>query len=224
MTDAAGDRKAEALTLSVLARLLGMQGDFERARELYRRSRSSLEELGWKLHAALTSLVSGPLEMSAGDLAAAEAELNRDFETLQKMGERSYISTTAACLGEAKYRQGLYGEAEAFAAISQEVSAPDDVASEALWRCVRGKVLAQSGRLEEAEALVAGADAIMRTDDLNQQGDTLMDMGEVLALAGRPGEASQVRGEAASLFERKGNVVGAARATSPLVSLGERSE
>jgi tetratricopeptide (TPR) repeat protein len=225
LTDAAGDRKAEALTLSVLARLLGMQGDFERARGLYRQSRSSLEELGWKHHAALTSLVSGPLEMSAGDLAAAEAELNRDFQTLQKMGERSYISTTAACLGEAKYRQGLYGEAEAFAAISQEVSAPDDVASEALWRCVRGKVLAQAGRLEEAEALVREAlTLIVRTDDLNQQGDTLMDLAEVLALAGRPADASQEQAEAASLFERKGNVVGVARAKTQLVSLSESSE
>jgi class 3 adenylate cyclase len=217
LVDAAGDRKSEALTLSVLARLLGMQGEFDRARELYHRSRASLEELGWKLHAALTSLVSGPLEMSAGDLDAAEAELSKDYETLQKMGERSYISTTAACLAEAKYRQGLYGEAEVFCAISQEVSAPDDVASEALWRCVRGKVLAQAGQPGEGEALVREAvTMIMRTDDLNQQGDSLMDLAEVLAMAGRGGEASQVRAEAASLFERKGNLVAAARARTEL--------
>src|SRR6266542_1691710 len=217
LMEAAGDRKAEALTLSVLARLLGMQGSFEQARELYQRSRASLEELGWKLHAALTSLVSGPLEMSAGELVAADAELSRDFETLQKMGERSYISTTAACLAEAKYRQGLYGEAEAFCAISQEVAAPDDVASEALWRCVRGKVLAQAGRIDQGEALVREAlTLIMRTDDLNQQGDTLVDLAEVLALGDRQAEAAQVMGEAASLFDRKGNVVAAARARTQL--------
>jgi class 3 adenylate cyclase len=217
LVDAAGDRKSEALTLSVLARLLGMQGEFDRARDLYHQSRASLEELGWKLHAALTSLVSGPLEMSAGDLEAAEAELNRDYETLQKMGERSYISTTAACLAEAKYRQGRYGDADAFCAISQEVSAPDDVASEALWRCVRGKLLAQAGQHDAAEALVREAvTMIMRTDDLNQQGDSLMDLADVLALAGRADEATKVRAEAAALFERKGNVIGAARARGEL--------
>jgi hypothetical protein len=57
---------------------------------------------------------------------------------------------------------------------------------------------------------------IMRTDDLNQQGDSLMDLAEVLAMAGRGGEASQVRAEAASLFERKGNLVAAARARTEL--------
>ncbi len=158
---------------------------------------------------------------AAGDRKAEaltpDAELSRDFETLQKMGERSYISTTAACLAEAKYRQGLYGEAEAFCAISQEVSAPDDVASEALWRCVGGKVLGQAGRAEEGEALVREAlTLIMRTDDLNQQGDTLMDLAEVLALGDRQPEAAQVMGEAASLFDKKGNVVAAARARTQL--------
>jgi class 3 adenylate cyclase/tetratricopeptide (TPR) repeat protein len=217
LTQATGDRKAEALTLSVLARLEGMEGVFDDAREKYRRSRESLEELGWKLHAALTSLVSGPLEMSAGNLTAAEEELARDYAALQKMGERNYIATTAACLAEAKYRQGLYGEAEGFSAVSQEVAAPDDVASQALWRCVQGKVLARAGRFEEANGLVREAVGIIdRTDDLNQQGDTRIDLSEVLVLEGRTDDAAQAREDAAVLFERKGNIVSAARARTQL--------
>jgi len=217
LAQATGDRKAEALTLSALARLEGMEGAFVDARDKYRRSRGSLEELGWKLHAALTSLVSGPLEMAAGNLTAAEEELARDYEALQKMGERHYIATTAACLGEVKYRQGLYGEAERFSALSQEVAAPDDVASLALWRCVQGKVLARAGNFEQAEGLIDEAVGIIdRTDDLNQQGDTRVDLSEVLALAGRRDDAARAREEAATLFERKGNIVSAARARSQL--------
>ena len=217
LVQATGDRKAEALALSVLARLEGMEGEFSEARDKYRRSRASLEELGWRLHAALTSLVSGPLEMSAGDLATAEDELGRDYEALQKMGERNYIATTAACLAEAKYRQGLYGEAEGFSAISQEVAAPDDVASQALWRCVQGKVLARAGRFEEGEGLIRQAVAIIdRTDDLNQQGDTLMDLSEVLVLGGQRDSAARTRERAAKLFESKGNIVSAARARTGL--------
>jgi predicted ATPase/class 3 adenylate cyclase len=217
LAETTGDRKAEALTLSVLARLEGMEGEFVDARAKYRRSRASLEELGWMLHAALTSLVSGPLEMAAGNLTAAEEELARDYAALQKMGERNYIATTAACLGEAKYRQGLYGEAEGFSAVSQEVAAADDVASQALWRCVRGKVLARAGDFGEAERLIDEAVGIIdRTDDLNQQGDTRLDLSEVLALAGRRDDAARAREEAAILFQRKGNVVSAARAKTRL--------
>jgi class 3 adenylate cyclase/tetratricopeptide (TPR) repeat protein len=217
LAEASGDRKAEALTLSVLARLEGMEGEFVDAREKYHKSRASLEELGWRLHAALTSLVSGPLEMAAGNLSAAEEELARDYEALQRMGERNYIATTAACLAEAKYRQGLYGEAESFTSVSREVAAADDVASQALWRCVQGKVLARGGRPDEGEGLIREAVLIIdRTDDLNQQGDTRLDLSEVLALAGRAEEAARTREDAAGLFERKGNIVSAARARTHL--------
>jgi class 3 adenylate cyclase/tetratricopeptide (TPR) repeat protein len=217
LIDATGDRKAEALTLVVLARLEGMEGAFVDARDKYGRSRASLDELGWKLHAALTSLVSGPLEMSAGDLARAEDELVQDYEALQKMGERNYIATTAAFLAEAKYRQGLFGEAEGLSAVSQEIAAPDDAATQAMWRGVGAKVLARAGRMEEAESLVREAVTVIdRTDDLNLQGDTRLDLSEVLALAGRRDDAALAREEAAALFERKGNTVSAARAKTQL--------
>ena len=48
--------------------------------------RATLEDLGWNLHAALISHNSGPIEMMAGDLETAEAELRRDYEALEKMG------------------------------------------------------------------------------------------------------------------------------------------
>ena len=70
---------------------------------------------GWTFQAALTSLDSGPIEMLAGDPVAAEAELRRDYETLDRLGERNYITTVAVYLAEALYRQGRYADADTFA-------------------------------------------------------------------------------------------------------------
>ena len=41
--------------------------------------------------AALTSIDSGVVELLADDPVAAERELRRDYETLERMGERNYI-------------------------------------------------------------------------------------------------------------------------------------
>ena len=107
-----GDRKAEAYTLRALANLEAMRGRFDEARALYQASRATLDDLGWRFDAALTSAIaSGPVELIAGDLVAAERELRRDYEALSAMGERNYISTTKAFLAEALYRQGRDEEA-----------------------------------------------------------------------------------------------------------------
>ena len=54
------------------------------------------------------------------------------------------------------------------------------------------------------------------TDDLNLHGDALMDLAEVLSLGGRASEADPAIEAAIGLYERKGNLVSAARATEAL--------
>ncbi len=207
------DRKGEALILASLAHLEAMRGHFARARRLYRRSRSTLEELGWNLQAALTSLVSGEVEMLAGDPEAAEGELRSDYEMLDGMGERNYISTTAAFLSEALYEQGRFEEAAEFSSRSEKLAAPDDISSQFQWRCVAGKVEARRGRFEQAEVLVRRAvELIGATDELDSQASTLMDLAEVLTLADRTAEAIAAATEAEKLFRSKGNIVSEKRA------------
>jgi predicted ATPase/class 3 adenylate cyclase len=209
-----GDRKSEAYTLRALANLEAMRGRFEEARALYRRSRATLDELGWRFDAALTSAIaSGPVELIAEDAAAAEAELRRDYEALAAMGERNYISTTAAFLAEALYRQGRDEEALRMTEESEAIAASDDVATQYLWRSVRAKLVARGGRFAEAEALAAEAIRIIGTaQDPDSQGYAAIDQAEVLRLAGRREDAMRAAEAAAALFDRKANSASAGRA------------
>jgi class 3 adenylate cyclase/tetratricopeptide (TPR) repeat protein len=214
LSTAGDDRKGQAMTLLALAHLEAMRGEFDRARELYGRSRRSLEELGWNLHAAVTSISSGPIEMLAGDPVAAERELRRDVEALEVMGERYFRSTTAGFLAEALYRQDRLDEAHRATELCEELAAEGDVSSQFLWRCVRGKILARRGELAVGEALVReGVRLIGLAEDPDTQGTALLDLNEVLRLAGRHEEAARTAEEAAGLFEQKGNVVELRRAT-----------
>jgi tetratricopeptide (TPR) repeat protein len=209
-----GDRKSEAYTLRALANLEAMRGRFDEARSLYRRSRATLDELGWRFDAALTSAIaSGPVELVAGDAPAAEAELRRDHEALAAMGERNYISTTAAFLAEALYRQGRDDEALRMTEESEEIAAADDVATQCIWRSVRAKILARRGSFEAAEAMAREAIRIIEAaQDPDSQGHAYADLAEVLQMAGRPEEAIRVADEAATRFDQKANEPSAARA------------
>ena len=153
-----GDHKSEAYTLRALSNLEAMRGRFDEARALYQRSRATLERLGWRYDAALTSATaSGAVELIAGDARAAEAELRRDYDTLSAMGERNYISTTAAFLAEALYRQGRDDEALELTEQSERIAAADDVATQYLWRSVRAKLVARGGDFVLAESLAREA-------------------------------------------------------------------
>jgi DNA-binding SARP family transcriptional activator len=210
-----GDRRGQAVTLGGLAHLRAMVGDFGRARDDYRRGRAILEELGLRFDAALISIDSGPVELLAGDPVAAEAELRKDYEALDAMGERNYISSIAGLLAEALYRQGRFEDARALAALCEDVAAPSDVSSQYLWRGIKGKLLARDGAADEGISLATSGVSQTRTsDDIEAQGNASMFLAEAQAAAGRDGDAVRSAAEARALFEAKGNVVSAARAAA----------
>ena len=94
-----GDRKAEAVVLSVLGVLHAMTGELERGRELAMQSREKVLELGLSVTGASMSIESTRVELLAGDPSAAAEDLRRDFETLDAMGETYFRSSLAGLSG-----------------------------------------------------------------------------------------------------------------------------
>ncbi|MGH3060464.1 MAG: AAA family ATPase [Gaiellaceae bacterium] len=211
------DRRSYGTVMGHLGCLEAMRGDFDRARELCSRGRLMLQDLGLNVVAASRSQDSCTVEMLAGDPAAAERDLRRDFDALTEMGEAYLLSTIAGELARAVYAQGRMEEADELSRIAEQFSAADDVTSQALWRSVRAKVVARRGASDPALELAAEAVGLLRsTDALVRQADALVDEAEVLGLLGQGAAARDRLDEAIRLFERKGNVVAAGRTRSAL--------
>jgi DNA-binding SARP family transcriptional activator/predicted ATPase len=218
--EVAGDRRSEGLVTSILGWLEAMRGDFELARSLAGRARAILVDLGTSVLAASTSQESCQIELLAGDPAAAERDLRRDYEALTVLGEKYLLSTVAGDLAQAVYLQGRHDEALELSRVAEDLAADDDVTSQAFWRSVRAKVLARRGEPDEALALGESAVELLReTDDLVALARVLTDLAEVQAADHRVSEARASLEEAAELLERKENPVGAKRAREALDGL-----
>ncbi len=210
-------RRVAAYALVERAPFEAMRGRFDDARDLLERGRAILEDLGLVVLAAGTSQEAFDIEMLAGNLGRAEQDLRSACTALEKLGEKGFLSTRAACLAQVLYLQGAYEEAEQFTWVSQEAGAPDDVDSQARWRSVRAKILARRGEYAEAEKLASRAVELLEpTDLLNIRAEALKDLAEVLALSGRAAEAQDLVERALVLYRQKQNLVAVSSAEALL--------
>jgi tetratricopeptide (TPR) repeat protein len=178
-------RQSETLVLCSLALLHAMRGEFERARELYRGARPMLEDYGAVVLAASTSLTSGYVELLAGELEAAEAELRRDHDRLVELGELYYRPLVAVLLAQTLFAQDRLDEADELAGAAAEIAAEDDIESQALWRSVKAKILARQGGTREGARLAREATELLATTDaVLARSDALIDLAEVLRAGG----------------------------------------
>ena len=213
-----GNLVAVADVLQPLAGLHAMEGRFDQARELLAASEAAFEEMGLTLSTAV-SHHAAMVEMLAGDPAAAERWLRKGYAALEDMGERALLSTTAAFLGQALLAQRNDDEAERCAVLSEELGAEDDVLTQAVWRGVRARVLAERGGLAEAERVARQAVAFaQRSDFVNHQAEALAVLGGVLARRGRGEESQQALADALRLYEQKGNLMAAMEVRADLAS------
>jgi tetratricopeptide (TPR) repeat protein len=203
-----GNRKVLALVTLMMSPLYAMLGDFPTARRLYAEANASFDELGVTLFSARTSLQSAVVELLAGDLEAAERVLRRDYEALAQLDERYWRPTVAANLALVLCRLDRFDEALEFARVAEEITADDDVESQALWRSAKALILTQRGEHAAAEAVArAAVDLLRQTDGLAQIADALVVHASVLGEQGDAGGRTDALREAADLYARKGNVV-----------------
>jgi class 3 adenylate cyclase/tetratricopeptide (TPR) repeat protein len=209
------DRQAESATLCTLAQLHAMNGEFGRARDLYRQARGLLRDLGQGLIAAGTGIDVLIVELLAGDLAGAEREVMPDYEFLWQAGEKYRLSTLAALLSRVVRDQGRDEEAMAFSIVAESISAEDDVDSQALWRSIRAPMLARADKRRDAELMARSAvEFVAKTDAPQLRADTLSELAAVLAICGRHDEARETILEAIAIYRLKGDIVSARRATA----------
>jgi tetratricopeptide (TPR) repeat protein len=223
LAQSSGDRKAMATALFTSAKFEAMRGARAEARERRARAQTLLEDI------ALTVWLAGPftqmsawVDILAGDLEAAEAQLRWGVDTLRELGEFAWLPTVAGILAEAVYLQGRYDETDEIVTMGEETAGSEDAYSQALLRSVRAKSLARRGRVGEAEALAREAIAFVDpTDFLFMQAFARASLGEVLLLAG-PGNGAAAELEAAArIAEAKGFVVGAQQTRALLAGAGE---
>jgi len=217
-------RRIVASAFRALAGLRAMEGRFAEARRLAVQDREILEELGLRVAAAMATEVYGLVELLADDAPAAERQLRAGYETLEEMGETSILPNLAAMLAQALYAQGRSEEALRYSEISESAAARDDVAPQVQWRAVRAKILAAAGEDDAAARLAENAVALARSapDFPLLLADALLDQAEVLRTAGHWSEARGALEEARGLYERKGNVVSAARARDAIAKLDSK--
>jgi class 3 adenylate cyclase/tetratricopeptide (TPR) repeat protein/predicted Ser/Thr protein kinase len=204
------NRRLKVHVLRIRAHLEAMRGCFTAARDLIAQAKELATELGLELTLAFIAGQAGPIEMLAGDAAAAERELRPAYEALTRMEHWGTLSSFIPRLVDALLAQSRDDESLALTELVEPRVAGDDVDGQVNWRRVRAKILARRGDVQEAERLASEATAMAdRTDYLDLRGQARADLAEVLELAGVPKESASARQEAIRLYEEKGNVAAA---------------
>jgi class 3 adenylate cyclase/tetratricopeptide (TPR) repeat protein len=216
-----GSKVAEGLLSIHVGALSAMLGRIDDARSAWGKARDIHEELGERMWAAADTMYLAGIELMAGDPALAEAPMRDACETLERAGEKGWLSTVAANLAEVLWRQGKLDEVERFTAMSREAAAADDWISQMQWRATQAKLLADRGELGEAERLAREAVEVMdRTDYLSNRGDARMSLAYVLRKADRQEEMAAAAREALRFYERKGDIADSATARALLAEIG----
>ncbi len=201
--------ESEAAILGHLGNLHAMTGKLDLARQLVAMSNATYANLGLTLNSAM-SQSEAIVELLAGNPAAAEESLRKGYRALEEMGERAFLSTTAALLARSILEQGRDEEAEEFTNVSARLAARGDLLTQILWRSIQARVLSRRGQMQKAEAFARAAVALtLATDFINYKADALLDLAQVLKASQRIEEAAASASEALHFYELKGNTVSA---------------
>ena len=211
--DAASPDPVHADALIVRGAARAAAGDMDAGRDDVARARSLRADLGHRVGWAVTAQLAARIELLAGEREAAEALLREGSDELRRLGETGYLSTNEGMRALILADLGRLDDAAAAAETCRRSAPLIDVTSQALWRSAESMLLSRRGRHAEAVALAREACVLREpTDSIEDTADALVVLAGVLGAAGDEDAARRELGRAADLYERKGDVVSAARA------------
>ncbi|MBV9164857.1 MAG: AAA family ATPase [Solirubrobacterales bacterium] len=212
--------QSSSLRLHVMrtrASLEAMRGRFQTARDLISQAKDLAAELGQEVTLARIALNAGPIELLAGDPAAAERELQPAYDALKRMEHWGFLASIVPRFVDALLAQGRDDEGLRLTEVIERHIVPEDVDAQVGWRRVRARLLARRSDLEQAKRLAREAVTMAeRTDHLDLTAEAHAALAEVLHAAGSNEHARRALERAVRLYEQKGNVVGAEQARSRL--------
>jgi len=209
----AGTPVWQSFILPMLAALEARAGSFDEARMHLEDARLAREEFS-DTGTIVTSwaALAAEVELLDNNPERAEEILSASCDALRAAGETEWLATNSAFLSEAIYRQERYDEALAMSGSALAIAPPGHLTSIAVAQRVHAKALARAGRLAEAQALAAEViELLAATGGLDERAEAFAAAAEVHVLAGAAAEADENWARALEVFERKGNVVSAAR-------------
>jgi class 3 adenylate cyclase/tetratricopeptide (TPR) repeat protein len=218
---AAGESPAlRAMLNAALGAMLACQGHFEEARRLYAESVELNERLGLTFRKAVWALFGAEIELLAGDPPAAEAELQRAYDTLEAMGESGARAVVAAVLAHALCVQERDDESWELVGLTEEITDPSDLFPQVLERTTKARLLVRQNAAGPAEEIAREALALAEsTDCLALHAHARLALATALSHSGRHDEARELLDQARAIHEAKGNVVAAEHVAESLVTL-----
>jgi DNA-binding SARP family transcriptional activator len=215
-----GDPLGKAIVDGYLAPLLAMQGRFDDGRRLVAESSATMRELGMNQLRTLIDVLNGRVEMLAGAPAAAEKVTRTGAKRSIETADTWFYALSSVDLARAVCDQDRPAESLQILDESELRPSPPDRELFVERLTVRALALGRMGYLAEAEtAAIAAVRHVEGTEFLGYHAEALLALAEAQRLGGQAEAAASALEEAASLFERKGNVVSAAKARAMLAEL-----
>jgi tetratricopeptide (TPR) repeat protein len=199
--------------------LYGYAGRYADARAASAQSRSMLARAGARYQWALCAVVTGQMELTTGNPAAAEHQLKEAHEALCDMKDRGWAGFAAALMADALYAQGHLDEAQRMTEEAEAETVPDDLVPQAWWRMVRAVLLARRGDFSAARVLLGQAEALIPPIWGALQAEMLMARAEVDRLAGAHDQAAASLHAAIRISQNRRAAALTDRANAALTSL-----
>jgi class 3 adenylate cyclase len=217
------DRVLEALITRCLGYLGAMAGRLDEARDLSRRASRVLDEAALNVSSFISRSIAANTNELIGDPGGAERELEARRDWFRdRLGSTAHVNgiETVSYLAHVYCDHGRWNDAEGCLDPYRDVEVPVRVrpSSGACWFAAEARLAAHRGELENAAGFVRGA---LERNALTDRHDTStrvwLAIAEVERVAGRTGEADAAIAEALALYERKGDVTGAAHLHAAVV-------